>query len=311
VTGAAARRAASPAWVVPLVCLLGAGSLLGVSTTLAKLAPRFGLAPLPFVAWSVTGAAIALLAINAARHIRLRKDRSSIRYAMMAGFVTIVAPHLLVFAAVPHAGAAFVSLAIAFPPLFTYLGALAMRMERFDRMRAAGVILALAGAAWLAVLKLAAPDAPVGWTLAALCIPLILATGNIYRTLHWPRGARPDELAAPMMAMAAAMMLAGGALIPGLSLAVPLDRPEPLALIAGQATVFAVQYLLHFVLQQRGGPVYLSLLGSVGAVVGVPLAVLLLGEQVPRGLAPSAVLIAGGITLLTLAIGRGRTRGAS
>jgi drug/metabolite transporter (DMT)-like permease len=229
----------------------------------------------------------------------------------MAGFVTIVAPHLLVFAAVPHAGAAFVSLAIAFPPLFTYLGALAMRMERFDRMRAAGVILALAGAAWLALLKLAAPDAPVGWILAALCIPLVLATGNIYRTLHWPKGARPDELAAPMMSAAAATLLGAGALVPGLSLAVPLDRPEPLALITGQIAVFAVQYLLHFVLQQRGGPVYLSLLGSVGAVVGVPVAILVLGEAVPRGLAPSAVLIAGGIALLTLAIGRGRARGAS
>jgi drug/metabolite transporter (DMT)-like permease len=311
VSGAATPRSASPAWAVPLACLLGAGSLLGVSTTLAKLAPRFGLAPLPFVAWSVAGAAVVMLVFNAARSVPLRRDRASIRYALIAGFVTIVAPHLLVFAAVPHAGAAFVSLAIAFPPLFTYLGALAMRMERFDRMRAAGVILALAGAAWLALLKLAAPDAPVGWILAALCIPLVLATGNIYRTLHWPRGARPDELAGPMMSAAAATLLGAGTLVPGLSLAVPLDHPEPLALIAGQIAVFSVQYLLHFVLQQRGGPVYLSLLGSVGALVGVPVAVLVLGEAVPRGLAPSAVLIAGGIALLTLAIGRGRARGAS
>lgn len=309
--GAATQRPASPAWAVPLACLLGAGSLIGVSTTLAKLAPRFGLAPLPLVAWSVTGAAIVLLAINVARGIRLRRDRASVRYAVISGFLTIVVSHLLVFSTVPHAGAGFVSLAITFPPLFTYLGALAMRMERFDGVRAVGVVLALAGAAWLAVLKLTAADAPLGWVLATLCIPLVLAIGNIYRTLYWPKGARPDELAAPMMATAAAMMLAAGLLIPGVSLAVPLDRPEPLALVIGQAAVFSLQFLLYFVLQQRGGPVYLSLLGSVGAVVGVPLAVLLLGEQVPRGLAPSAVLIAGGIALLTLAIGRGRARGAS
>jgi drug/metabolite transporter (DMT)-like permease len=212
------------------------------------------------------------------------------------------------FATVPRVGAGFVSLAIAFPPLFTYLAALALRLERYDSARALGVLLALGGAAWIAVLKLAAPDASVGWILAALAVPVILATGNVYRTLRWPKGARPEELAPPMMTCAALMLIAWGALVPQATLAVPLDRPAPLALIAAQTAVFSIQYLLYFVLQKRGGPVYLSLLGSVGAVVGVPAAVLLLGEAPPRGLAVGATLIALGIALMTWAAGRVRTK---
>jgi hypothetical protein len=41
---------AAPAWLVPVLCLLVTGSVLGVSTTLAELAGGTGLAPLPFVA---------------------------------------------------------------------------------------------------------------------------------------------------------------------------------------------------------------------------------------------------------------------
>ena len=83
------------------------------------------------------------------------------------------------------------------------------------------------------------------------------------------------------------MLFAAGA-VPGLSLAVPLDDALPTLLIVVQALVFAAQFTLMFVLQKRGGPVYLSLLGSVGAVVAVPIAVLLARETPPRGLALGA-----------------------
>ena len=43
----------------------------------------------------------------------------------------------------------------------------------------------------------------------------------------------------------------------------------------------------------------LSLLGAVGALVGVPVAIGILGEAPPPGLAPAAVLIAAGIALVT------------
>jgi drug/metabolite transporter (DMT)-like permease len=291
---------------VALVCLLVTGGLFGVSTTLAKLAPAAGLAPLPFVAWSVTGAALVLLAVNAARGIGPRKDAASLRYALVTGFITIAAPFVLMFAAIPHVGAGFMSLAIAFPPLFTYLGALALGLERYHAVRALGVLLALAGAAWIAVMKFAAPDGPVIWIVAALGVPLILAVGNLYRTLHWPAGARPEELAPPMMTAAAVKLLVAGAFLPGASLAIPLDRGAAMLLVAAYTATLSLQYLIYFVLQKRGGPVYLSLLGSVAAVVGVPLAVLVLDESPPRGLAIGATLIALGIAAMTWAAGRVR-----
>lgn len=61
----------------------------------------------------------------------------------------------------------------------------------------------------------------------------------------------------------------------GFLLNVPTDRSLPFLLIALQAVVFAGQFLLLFTLQKSGGPMFFRLLGSVGAVVGVPVAILL------------------------------------
>lgn len=284
--------------LVPLACLLGAGALIGLSTNLAKIAAQAGLGALAFLTWSVLGGALALIAVNASRGRLPRLDRRTVEYFFVSALVSIAAPQLILFAAVPRVGAGFVALSLAFPPLFTYVGALLLRMERFDALRAAGVVLALAGALLLALRKMATPDAQTFWIVATLVAPVLLAVGNIYRTRRWPPGAAPDALAPGMLA-ASVGWLGFAAALPGFSLHVPFDDAVPALLIGVQAAAFAVQYLLFFVLQQRGGPVYLSLLGSVAAIVGVPIAVLLLNEQWPAGLAVGAALITAGIVLVT------------
>ena len=277
--------------------LVVTGALLGTSTNLAKVATGRGIDPLAFLAWSIMGAAVLLGLLTLARGIRPPSNARAIEYYAVAAFVTVAASNLIFFAAVPRVGASFVALAIAFPPLLTYLGALALRMERVSALRAAGVALALAGAALLAWLKLRAPNAATGWVLLTLVGPVLLAIGNLYRTLRWPPGASAESLAPGMLAAAALMLLLAGVL-PGLTLRLPVEGAA-LALVVVQALVFAGQFLGLFALQRAGGPVLLSLLGAVGAIVGVPVAIGLLGEAPPPGLVPASILIAAGIALVT------------
>ena len=213
----------------------------------------------------------------------------------------------MLFAAVPHVGAAFVVLSLAFPPLYTYLGALLLRMERFDTARAAGVLLALGGAAILAVFKLSEPRESAVWVALTLFAPVLLAAGNLYRTLRWPKNASPASLAPLMLGGAAVILIAFGlvsktvpAVNASLTLAIPAEPGLGIAgLFVAQAFTFAAAYRLFFLLQRAGGPVYLSLLGSVAAITGVPIAVLLLGESLPRGLFAAGTLIVLGVGLLT------------
>lgn len=286
------------AWLVPLLSLLFGGALLGLSTNLAKLAGEAHLPPLAFLCWSIIGAALVLMIGAALRRDLPPVSPRTLEYYAVSALLGVAGSNLIFFSAVPRIGAGFVAATISLPPLLTYVGALAWRIERFQMIRAAGVAVALAGAGVLAARKISAPDADGLWVLLALLGPILLAIGNLYRTLRWPEGVSADALT-PGMLIAAAAMLLGAGLLPGFSLAVPLDQSLPLILIAVQSVVFSGMFLLLFVLQKTGGPVLLSLLGSVGALVGVPIAIFLQGEAPPDGLLLSAVLIITGIALLS------------
>lgn len=284
-------------WAALLYLLVG-GALLGIYTNLAKLAGEIGLAPLPFLCWSTVGAAGILMALAAWRGNLPAVNARALEYYAVSALVGVVLSNFIFFSAVSHVGAGFIALIISLPPLLTYVGALALRMEAWRTLRAIGVVAALAGAGVLAARKLAAPDADVFWIGLALLGPVLLAIGNLYRSLRWPPGVSADSLAPGTLVASALMLLAMGVL-PGLSLAVPQGSWQPYALIAVQAGVYAVMMLLLFALQKIGGPVMLSLLGAVGALVGVPVAIFLQGEAPPSGLWLGAGLIALGVALVT------------
>ncbi|MEX3014039.1 DMT family transporter [Gymnodinialimonas hymeniacidonis] len=284
-------------WVVAIASLLAAGALLGLSTNMAKLAGEADLTPLAFLTWSISGAAVVLFAVGAAKGHLPAINLRTLEYFTVAAFVTVAGSNMIFFSAVPLVGVSFVTLVITLPPLLTYVGALLLRMEAFDWRRAAGVVAALIGAGFLAIKQLNTPNAPVFWVMLTLLGPVLLAIGNIYRTIRWPDGERADALA-PGMLLAAAAMLFAVALLPGFSAKVPLVAAWPIFLIMVQAIIFAAQFQLMFILQKAGGPVLLSLLGAVGAVVGVPVAILLLGEKPPDGLIIGSVLIGLGIVFV-------------
>lgn len=271
--------------------------MLGVSTNLAKLAVGIGMTPLAFLTWSLAGAALLLLTGAALRGSLPPLNNRSIKYYAVAALVGVAGPNFIFFEAIPHVGASFVALMIALPPLLTYAGALAMGMEGFQWARALGVVAALGGAGVLAASRQIASDADLFWTVLVLLGPALLAVGNIYRTLKWPAGVSAHALATGMLFVAVFMLMLFS-MLPGYSLAVPMDRSLPVVLTLAQAFVFAAQFQVLFLLQKTGGPVLLSLLGSVGAVVAVPVAIYLQNEAPPAGLLPGAGLIALGVALI-------------
>ncbi len=283
--------------------LLGVGGLLAVSVLISKLAASGGAQMLWFLAFVLTGAGATLTALAIASG-QLADARRLGAYATGAGLFAAV-PSAMGYLSVAHVGAAYISLTFAFPVLLTFLIAVPLGMDRATPLRLLAVAAGLAGGLTLALGKASGTQADAGWTLLASAIPLILAMGNIYRTRFWPAGAAP-------LPLAALTMLAGGlAAMPAALTVEGLPSPDArtLHLAATGAAVLGLQYLFQFRLQRLAGPVYMSQIGSVAATLGAALAVLVMGEALPRGFWPAAILIAGGAAAFHLARVREKGRG--
>ncbi len=175
-------------------------------------------------------------------------------------------------------------------------------MESFCWWRATGVVMALAGTGVLVLGQWTTQDADHFWIALTLIGPVLLAAGNIYRTRRWPPGERAESLAPGMLLASTALLLTVTMITPGWTLGVSTESTYALPLIGTQSVVFAGQVSLLFVLQKAGGPVFLSLMGAVSAVVAVPIAMVLLGEPALPALLPSGTLIAAGIAGMVIGV---------
>ena len=280
--------------MIALGALLGCGALLGLSTNLAKVAANQGLTALPFLTWSLAGATAILSMIAVIKGQSVPKNKSAIQYYIIAAFVSVAGSNMIFFSAIPHVGVSFVALTMALPPLLTYLLAVSLRMEKYSHSRALGVLFALAGTALLVLSKWSSPGSNQYWILITLFGPVLAAIGNIYRTSHWPKGAKPESLVPGMLLAATMTLLLAGVAVPGGYSQSDLSSKD-LGLILIQSVVFAGQFTLLFILQKYGGPVFLSLIGAVGAIFGIPFAITLLDESVLPAIFPASMLILVGI----------------
>jgi len=282
--------------VLALSLLLAIGALMGLTSILVKLAGNIGWPAMAYLFWSLLGGGLLLLLFTWIRGERPGTSPRLLGYYLASGLLSIAVPNGLLFSSIGHVGAGFASMCLAFPPLITYLLALALRMEGLSRIRLLGICIGLAGSLLLALGKLNAGDSPLLWVLAALCVPVFLALGNIYRARYWPAGASPLSLA-PGMLLGGALLLVLMGLF-GVDLAPRLESTAAVGLLALQMLLFAAVYALFFILQNLAGTVFLSQIGSVAAITGAAIAIGLLGEQGSLSMLLAALCIVVGVLLV-------------
>lgn len=282
--------------LLALALLLSIGTLMGLTSNLVKLAGSIGWQPMAYLLWSLSGGGLLLLLFAWWRGERPGMSLPQQRYYLASGLLSIAVPNALLFSSIGHVGAGFASMCLAFPPLFTYLLALTLRMEGLSRIRLLGICIGLSGSLILALGKLQGGDSPILWVLAALSVPVFLALGNIYRARYWPSGATPLSLA-PGMLLGGALLLIVTALF-GVDFSPRLDSTLAVGLLAAQMVLFAAVYALFFILQNLAGTVFLSQIGSVAAITGAAIAIGLLGERGSLSLLLAALCIVGGVLLV-------------
>jgi len=284
------------------VLLLFVGLLLALNVLLSKQAAASGAAMLWYLCVSLGGSGLALVLFGAWRGELRQGPVSILPYSAAAGTLLAGGGMACGYLSVGKVGAAFVALAMAFPILLTYLLSIAVGLERGSAFRLLGVAASLAGGVWLARTKGGmAAHSDLLAILATCLMTVVLAVGNIFRFRYWPRGASPLHLAGPMLLCGAVATLPFAIWSEGSAISKLWTVPDGPIITAAAVLSFTFQYVAFFHLQQIAGPVYLSQIGSVAAIAGALLAVVLLGEQLPDGFAAAAILVALGILIFHLA----------
>ena len=279
----------------PALLLLAVGTLLGLNFPLGKLAQA---AQMPAVLWAALislGASTLLGAWLLLRRRPVVCDAQHARYFVITALVSYALPNLLVLAAMAHLGSGPTATMFTLSPLFTALLSRLAGLRAPARLEYWGIAIGFGGALLVALARgEAGRPAAWLWVGVGLLIPLLLALGNVYRSLDWPPRADGTWLAVGSHGVAALLLLALCALT-GAWRGLPALAGVPW-LAAAQVAAAVLMFPLFFRLQALGGPVLLSQIGTVGAGVGVAVGAGLLGERYPP-------LVWGGVALIALGIG--------
>lgn len=289
-----------PLWNSAPGLLAITGALLGASLPLGKLAVAQGVSSMMWAVVISLGAGGMLMLVLLARGRLPRLTRPLLRFSLVAGIVSYAVPNLLMFVVIPHVGAGYGGLMYTLSPIITLALATLLKLNRPTPLGLAGIAVGFVGALTVAATRgEAGQPAELLWVGLALLIPVFLAAGNIYRTIGWPAGAGPTELAASSQ-LAAAVLLIALALATGQAGDFAALAGVP-GLVVAQVAASALMFGFFFRLQEVGGPVYLSQTGYVAAAVGLGSGTLFLGESYGLLTWAGAAIITVGVVLASIA----------
>ena len=193
----------------PALLLLAVGTLLGLNFPLGKLAQA---AQVPAVLWAALislGASTLLGAWLLLRRRPVVCDAQHARYFVITALVSYALPNLLVLAAMAHLGSGPTAMMFTLSPLFTALLSRLAGLRAPARLEYWGIAIGFGGALLVALARgEAGRPAAWLWVGARLLIPLLLALGNVYRSLDWPPRADGTWLAVGSHGVAALLLLA-------------------------------------------------------------------------------------------------------
>lgn len=264
---------------VHYVLLLLMGALWGLALSVAKIGVQAGGHPVGMGLWQVTTSAILLLCILFMQSKRPVVRADVARFGLICGSCGVAFPSIALFWCARYLPAGVVAIAFASMPLFTYLIAVMLRIERSQRRRLLGVVVGLVAMALLVLPESALPEPGLApWVLLALIASISMSIENSYAGGFRPPAVGSLELSFVRQGTAALLLLPI-ALISGTGL--PLFETWGTAQFAATANgvLSGVAFTILLYVINTAGPVFASQTAYVITLAGVAWGIVLFSES--------------------------------
>lgn len=275
--------------LISLGLLLLLGSVWGTGYSIARFAMTNGVPPLGYSFWQSLGPAliISLLATLGTREVKMTAP--SARFYLITGLTGIVIPNTSMYFAAPHLPAGILAMIVNTVPIVAYPMALYARLEKFNRERMMGILIAFIGLMFIILPKSSLPAADmVPWVLSTLITPISFAFCSIYITRYRPAGSDSLTLSAGMLIASSIMLMPVVFMTHSFyAFHLPFTMPDWVVLL--EIVLSSMGYVLFFQLIKIAGPVYYSLVDTIVVLTGLFWGRIIFSEQL-NGWTLAAVL---------------------
>ena len=260
-----------------ILIILGLG--WGLSFTLGKIAITAGGTPIGLTFWQSLFSGLILLAYVFFRHGKIIIPRIMFLPIVIITFLSVVIPNIIFYACVEHLDAGVLSISVSIIPLFTYLIALGLRMDKFKVRRVIGLITGFCALLILILPENSLPDKrDIPWVLLALNCALCYALENIYIDRLALQNFGPIRLVCAVSFVSAIITFLLSLVMDQFFILQPTNLYLFISTL-GLGFISATAYSIFIYLIGRAGSVFSSQVGYLVTFFGVVWGIIILGES--------------------------------
>jgi len=260
-----------------ILIILGLG--WGLSFTLGKIAITAGGTPIGLTFWQSLFSGLILLAYVFFRHGKIIIPKIMFLPIIIITFLSVVIPNIIFYACIEHLDAGVLSISVSVIPLFTYLIAMGLRMDRFKIRRVLGLVTGFCALLILILPENSLPDKrDIPWVLLALNCALCYALENIYIDRLALQNFGPIRLVCAVSFVSAIITFLLSLLMEQFFILQPTNLYLFISTL-GLGFISATAYSIFIYLIGRAGSVFSSQVGYLVTFFGVVWGIIILGES--------------------------------
>ncbi len=255
------------------------GLAWGLSFTLGKIAITAGGTPIGLTFWQSLFSGLILLAYVFFRHGKINIPKAMFLPVVIITFLSVVIPNIIFYACVAYLDAGVLSISVSVIPLFTYIIALSLRMDKFKVRRVIGLITGFCALLILILPENSLPDKrDIPWVLLALNCALCYALENIYIDRLKLQNFGPIRLVCAVSFVSALITFVLSIVMNQFFILKPTNLYLFISTL-GLGFISATAYSIFIYLIGRAGSVFSSQVGYLVTFFGVVWGIIILGES--------------------------------